>query len=765
MMIENTNTPPENIDKEIVAAETEQIDGTDQIEETSKPPTAKYFLLILGVLAGVLLILVFLMAVGIGYEDYALNEEGKLPPPPGEMINVDGHPTHLYCLGDGQPVVIMDTGLSMWSTHMRQVQQEISNFTRVCAYDRAGYGWSESALKPRTSRQIAEELHALLQKAGIEGPYILFGHMFGTINTRLYADLYPEDIQGLLLFEPAVEEDLQTISPFVGDTAKQRYYLHLYSYASRIGLVRIITPQNLFYFPSMLINDLPQKSHADAQSIASSAQFWRTTLAEQKAIQTSFDQLENTGSLEDMPLIIVASEDYLNNDDGTVDNIAPLSDRREIIEKLAELSSRGKYVIINDSSANILYKQTAKLADIIRQLIKAGAQQQDITAAPTTTVTPSSISKPTATPTTKPSKISATIPKTDAIPQLRDTPTPRPTRLIITSTAEPTKTITPTPSPSLTFTTTRTNTNTVAPTNSPTTTPTITASITQSPTSSPTVDVYLNQCRLVYVSEVNGNPDIYSSAFDGANVTRLTTNSQKDHEPSWSPDAKSITFASNRSGYMQIYSMAADGGRLLKLTNNKFIDGGPVWSPDGTNIAFYTNRDGNYEIYVMKANGTSQVNISNSKYDDMYPSWSPDGQHIVFQSNRDGNWEIYRVNENGADQTRLTVNPSDDLVPSWSPDGDQIAFWSLRRGEWNIYILELSHNRANQTTASQNPANLYSRPAWSPDGQTLYFSVFQYGSNNIFSFTVEYPAFQKQITDNSGLNYDPACPLAVVTQD
>jgi len=105
------------------------------------------------------------------------------------------------------PTVVMDSGFPGTSLSWTFVQPEVAKFTRACSYDRAGLGWSDAGPMPRTSRQIVEELHALLLNAGVEGPYVLVGHSFGTFTVRLYASTYPDQVAGMVLGDPIHPSD------------------------------------------------------------------------------------------------------------------------------------------------------------------------------------------------------------------------------------------------------------------------------------------------------------------------------------------------------------------------------------------------------------------------------------------------------------------------------------------------------------------------------------------------------------------------------
>lgn len=123
-----------------------------------------------------------------------------------ELVDAGGLSLHIRCVGDGAPVVVLDAGLgddaSVWS----EIQPELGRFARTCAYDRAGTGKSGGAPRPHGSRQMVSDLHALLGRAGIEGPYVLVGHSFGGLNVRLYASEHGSEVTGMVLVDATTEE-------------------------------------------------------------------------------------------------------------------------------------------------------------------------------------------------------------------------------------------------------------------------------------------------------------------------------------------------------------------------------------------------------------------------------------------------------------------------------------------------------------------------------------------------------------------------------
>ena len=107
---------------------------------------------------------------------------------PGQIVSVNGHNINFHCEGTGGPTVVFDAGWEDWSPAWSVVQPKISQTTHTCSYDRAGSGFSDPGVMPRTSIRIAQELHDALHAAGIPGPYVLVGHSFGSYNIRTFAD-------------------------------------------------------------------------------------------------------------------------------------------------------------------------------------------------------------------------------------------------------------------------------------------------------------------------------------------------------------------------------------------------------------------------------------------------------------------------------------------------------------------------------------------------------------------------------------------------
>jgi pimeloyl-ACP methyl ester carboxylesterase len=143
-------------------------------------------------------------------QQIGLRRQRRLCAFPGRLIDIGGYRLHTHCVGRGRPIVLLESGIAASSLSWSVVQPAIAGFTRVCAYDRAGLGWSDAALGPRTFSRIVDELTAVLDAVAGGERYVLVGHSFGSFVVRAYAARHPERVEGLVLVDPAVEWLLAT---------------------------------------------------------------------------------------------------------------------------------------------------------------------------------------------------------------------------------------------------------------------------------------------------------------------------------------------------------------------------------------------------------------------------------------------------------------------------------------------------------------------------------------------------------------------------
>src|SRR5215211_6373297 len=247
-------------------------------------------------------VLLVLAVAGAIYQTIATERAERAYPPPGEMVDVGGYSLHINCVGQGSPTVVLDAGLGSMSAEWVWVQREVSDTTRVCAYDRAGMGWSEMGPEPRDAKQITRELHTLLSKAGIEGPYVLVGHSFGGLYMQTYAARYPDEVAGVALVDSSVdsstEPDQFSQRPEARDSYEpQKQIFAIASLLARLGIVCLVF--KLAPAPP----ELPQQQRAQIAALSPSTRQVSTSAGEFLAPT----QTRSLRSLGNKPLAVVSA--------------------------------------------------------------------------------------------------------------------------------------------------------------------------------------------------------------------------------------------------------------------------------------------------------------------------------------------------------------------------------------------------------------------------------------------------------------------------
>ena len=314
--------------------------------------------------------LILLLAVtisGMVYQRLAPKSDERRFPPPGKLIDVGGHKLHIHGVGEQGPVVIMDAGLGGWSLVWRSVQTEIGQFARAYAYDRAGYGWSESGSKPRSSEQIVREFRALLKGSGLEPPYILVGHSLGGLHMRMFAALYPSEVAGLVLVESAHEAQEDKVrSLFPGANP---------FHTSAIGTMFLRSaPLGL---PRLMITYLsPQKgtnaeTHTLKVAMTSRTCMFDAMRAEWAAMPKSFAEMRAMHqSLDAMPLVVVSRGKRARSPMPGVPDLES-SERiwDEVQQELARISRRGRRIIAKQSGHDVMIDEPSVVVDAVRSII------------------------------------------------------------------------------------------------------------------------------------------------------------------------------------------------------------------------------------------------------------------------------------------------------------------------------------------------------------------------------------------------------------
>lgn len=315
---------------------------------------------------GALSLILALAVTGTSYQAMATAADKEQFPPPGNMVKVGDHQLHIYCLGAGSPTVIVDNGAGNWSVTWMHLQERLADETRFCVYDRAGLGWSEPGPLPRTSKQMVEELHILLNKANIQPPYILVGHSLGGYNVRIYADRYPDEVAGIVLVESGHEEQWTALPGQVNELIDEQVgLLKIASLMSRVGFLRFQPPQLAALSPDLQ----PAYTAAMVQPKTLNAM-----ITEIESAPVSATQLMETGSLGDLPLAVVSARHSFNAFVDLPTKIKVPFEEADIAwmalqEQLVTLSTNSKHFISEIGTHDLNFDDPDLVIEAIRYIL------------------------------------------------------------------------------------------------------------------------------------------------------------------------------------------------------------------------------------------------------------------------------------------------------------------------------------------------------------------------------------------------------------
>jgi len=252
-----------------------------------------------------ILAVLLLASVGGGYETVRESLDASAYPMPGQLVDVGGHRLHLHCTGSGSPTVVLEPGGGASSSDVAWIAPVVARDTTVCVYDRAGRGWSDATDSPQDGTHIAADLHTLLDRAHIPGPYVLAGHSFGGLYVQSFAAQFPDQVAGLVLLDSTAPKpgppptDTQS-SEVVGRLSA------LVSAVAHLGVGRLIAQSSYGTLPP----HAQDEARANASTAGHLASFFQEFLAE---ANTSMQEASSLTTLGSKPLIVVTAEEGITD--------------------------------------------------------------------------------------------------------------------------------------------------------------------------------------------------------------------------------------------------------------------------------------------------------------------------------------------------------------------------------------------------------------------------------------------------------------------
>jgi len=333
--------------------------------ETNSAKSLRRFCWIALLMVGVVLLLA---ASGICYQAIEARADARRFHQVGRSVDVGGYTLNIDCTGQGSPTVVLVSGLGVPASGWRLVQPGIAKFTRVCSYDRAGYGWSDPGPMPRTLSQLAEELHTLLENAGEKPPYILVGHSFGKGSVLVYNKLHPDEVAGMILAEGGPDKlklPASILAPAEADLRRRQrdrtYAPVLYFF----GISRFLARKDI-ESAGQPTDDQEWYYHSIQPKFIRAT----TSEVEEQFAGDSEAELADMPTLGSKPLVVLiagkgmwglplTSQDWVDLRKAWVDGQIQLAQH---------LSSQGKWHIVSDSTHAIPDERPDAIVDAVREV-------------------------------------------------------------------------------------------------------------------------------------------------------------------------------------------------------------------------------------------------------------------------------------------------------------------------------------------------------------------------------------------------------------
>jgi len=296
--------------------------------------------------------LVIVALIGLRYERRARQEDAAQFHPPGKLVDVGGYRLHLYCTGSGGPTVVIEHGHRATYLDWYRVQPELAQFTRVCSYDRAGFGWSGPSPRDRTPSVMADELHSALQAAGERPPFLIVGHSFGAMNAVMFAHKFPRETAGLILVDGSTPDSLPQAS------LRTRLWLRV---------LQLMTPFGLPRWRGWCRGGLPEIAGVK-QALTCRSQNFETMLQEDSGIPAARSEIRAISSLGNIPLVVIT------RDPATGNNAEFEARHAQQQREMTKLSTNSRLMVAEGSGHDIPLARPDVVIEAVKSLLKPPGQ-------------------------------------------------------------------------------------------------------------------------------------------------------------------------------------------------------------------------------------------------------------------------------------------------------------------------------------------------------------------------------------------------------
>ena len=279
---------------------------------------------------------------GVTFQAIATRSDLEKYPPPGKLIDMGGYRLHLHCMGEGSPTVILDAAADMMSADWGWIQPEVATVTRVCAYDRAGMGWSDSGPSPRDAREIGAELHALLVRSGITGRYVLVGHSAGALYARVFAAQHPDDVVGMVLVDPGHPDMPARIPSLQAQMRNDARVAEMMLLLSYVGVPRLLGIGRANAY------GLPPRQAAEVSASTATPRHWSTIRALIAATPATYEQARSAGISRMRPLVVISANTAWSGSGASADETR--RGMNQLHAELAALSSNSWHCVVEGAT-------------------------------------------------------------------------------------------------------------------------------------------------------------------------------------------------------------------------------------------------------------------------------------------------------------------------------------------------------------------------------------------------------------------------------